>query len=266
VNIIVCVKEIIDPELTPDNFDIDQTLSKAVDPESVPNVLSPFDEQAVEAALRIKDAMGGKITVLSLGDLLHREVVKKPLGMGADELILLEDNAFADGDSWSTAYALAMAISKIGNYDIIICGRQAADWDNGQVGSGIAEILGIPSVTIAKKIEAIDGKIRVERIIEDGYEIIETCIPVLITVSNEIGQARYGTLDKIMEAANKEPTIWKAKDIGVAPHEIGNKGRRIELLKLYKPIRESKCEIIERTTLEESAVALAQRLREAKIL
>ena len=101
----------------------------------------------------MKDVNGGKITIISLGINLQRDVVKKPLSMGADELILLEDPAFVDGDSWSTAYALAAAIRKIGQYDLIFCGRQAADWDSGQVGSGIAEILGLPQVTIAKKIE-----------------------------------------------------------------------------------------------------------------
>ncbi|GAI54282.1 unnamed protein product, partial [marine sediment metagenome] len=108
--------------------------------------------------------------------------------MGADELILLDDEAFAGGDSWSTAYALAMAIKKIGEYDLIFCGRQAADWDAGQVGSGIAEILGLPSVTLAKKIDITDGKARVERVTADGYEVIEVPLPALITVSNELGE------------------------------------------------------------------------------
>ena len=156
MNIIVCVKEIIDPELPPDSFNIDPEKNVPLIPASIPTVISPFDEQAVEAALRIKDSHGGKITILSLGNDLHREVVKKPLAMGADELILLEDAAFIDGDSWSTAKALALAIKKIGDYELILCGRQAADWDAGQVGLGIAEILGLPSVTLARKIEIGD--------------------------------------------------------------------------------------------------------------
>jgi electron transfer flavoprotein beta subunit len=123
-----------------------------VPPPGVPPVVSPFDEQAVEAALRIKDAAkGGKISIISLGVNLLRDVVKKPLSMGADELILLEDPAFAEGDSWSTAYALAMAIKKIGQFDIVFCGRQAADTDAGQVGSAIAEILGIPASLSPRK-------------------------------------------------------------------------------------------------------------------
>ena len=266
VNIIVCVKEIIDPELPPDNFKIDPTRNIGLCPDSVPSVINPFDEQAMEAALRIKDVLGGKITILSLGNNLHREVVKKPLTMGADELILLEDEAYAGGDSWSTANALALAINKIGNYDLVLCGRQAADWDAGQVGLGIAEILNLPSVTLARKIEVTDGKARVERVTPDGYEIIEVVLPALITVSNELGQPRYAILEKILESVKKEPTIWKPKDIGIEPGRTESKGRQLNLLKLFQPVREGKCEIIGGDTVEEAAVNLTLRLREAKVV
>jgi electron transfer flavoprotein beta subunit len=266
VNIIVCVKEIIDPELPPDNFKIDPTRNIGLCPDSVPSVINPFDEQAVEAALRIKDVLGCKITILSLGNHLHREVVKKPLTMGADELILLEDDAYADGDSWSTANALALAINRIGNYDLIICGRQAADWDAGQVGLGIAEILKLPSVTLARKIEVIDGKARVERVIPDGYETIEVVLPALVTVSNELGQPRYAILEKIIESIKKDPTIWKPEDIGVEPRETGSEGRRLKLLKLFQPVREGKCEIIGADSPTEAGTKLANKLREAKLV
>ncbi|GAH15917.1 unnamed protein product, partial [marine sediment metagenome] len=156
-------------------------------------VIDPYAEYAVEAALRIKDALGGKITAISLGTNQLRDIVKKPLAMGADELVLLEDESFDEGDSWSTAYALAMSIKKLGDYDIIFCGREASDWNAGQVGSGIAELLGLPSVTLAKKIDISDGKARVERVTDEGYEVIELSLPALITVSNEIGEPRYPT-------------------------------------------------------------------------
>ena len=266
MNMIVCIKQVIDPEAPPASFKIDPASNAVVPPSGVPPVISPFDENAIEAALRIKDAQGGKITAISLGVDLLRDVVKKPLSMGADELILLEDEAFADGDSWSTAYALAMAIKKIGEYDLIFCGRQAADWDGGQVGSGIAEILGLPSVTLAKKIDITDGKARVERVTADGYEVIEASLPALITVSNELGEARYPTIRGIMAAKKKEPVVWKPADIGVEPARIGAAGRRTKLLKLFQPVREGECEIIEEESPEEAAVSLALKLREAKIL
>jgi electron transfer flavoprotein beta subunit len=266
VDMIVCCKQVLDPEAPPASFKIDPSTNKVIPPQGVPPVISPFDEQAVEAALRIKDAKGGKITVLSLGINLLRDVVKKPLSMGADDLVLLEDPAYIDGDAWSTAYALAMAIRKIGKFDLIFCGRQAADWDSGQVGSGIAEILGLPSVTIAKKVEALDGKARVERITNDGYDVVEVSLPAVITVSNELGTARYPTIKGIMGAKRKEPIIWKPADIGVDPAKLGAAGRRTKLAKLFQPVKEAKCEIVTADTPEEAAVKLAQKLREAKAL
>ena len=266
MNMIVCCKQVLDPEAPPASFKIDASSNKAVPPPGVPPVISPFDENAVEAALRVKDAQGGKITAISLGINLLRDVVKKPLSMGADELVLLEDEAFVEGDSWSTAYALAMAIKKIGEYDLIFCGRQAADWDSGQVGSGIAEILGLPSVTLAKKIEIVDGKARVERVTADGYDVIEVSLPALITVSNELGEPRYATLKQIMAAGKIQPIVCKPADIGVEPSQLGAAGRRSKMLRLYQPVREVKCEIMEGETPEEAAVNLALKLREAKIL
>ena len=265
MNMIVCVKQVIDPEAPPASFKIDSATNKAV-MQGVPPVIDPYGEYAVEASLQIKDAKGGQVTAISLGKDLLREVVKKPLSMGADELILLEDEAFVDGDSWSTAYALAMAIKKAGGYDLILCGREASDTNAGQVGPGIAEILGLPSVTLAKKIEIMDGKAKVERVTADGYEVIEVSLPAVITVSNEVGEPRYPTIKGIMAAKKKEPVAWKPADIGVEPTQIGAAGRRADMLKLFQPVREGKCEIMEGETPEEAAVNLAMKLREAKIL
>ena len=156
MNIIVCAKQVIDPEAPPASFKIDAATNKVVLPADTPPVIDPYSEYALEAALKLKDAHGSRITAISLGTDLLREVIKKPLSMGVDELVLLEDEAFPDGDSWSTAYALAMAIKKIDDYGIILCGRQSADWDAGQVGSGIAEILGLPGITLARKIDISD--------------------------------------------------------------------------------------------------------------
>lgn len=266
VNIIVCVKQVIDPEAPPSSFKVDEAGKKVVPPSGVPPVISPFDENAVEAALRVKDAQGGKITVLSMGVNLLREVVKKPLSMGADEIVLLEDEAFTDGDSWSNARALAMAVKKIGEYDLIFCGRQAADWDDGQVGPGIAEILELPCVTVARKIDVVNGKAVVERVTADGYEVIEVSLPALITVSNELGEARYPTIKGIMAAKKIEPLVWTPADIGLEPEQIGAAGRKINLEKLYQPVHEGKCEIIEGENPEEAGVNLALKLREAKLL
>jgi len=267
MELIVCVKQVPDPEAPPASFKVDASTNKVVPPPGVPPVISTFDEIAVEAALRVKDAKGDcKITVVSLGNNLVRDVVKKPLAMGADELVLLEDESYEEGDSWSTAYALAMAIKKVGTYDIILCGRQAADWDAGQVGLGIAEILGIPSVTLVKKIDVTDGKVRVERMVADGFEVVDVPTPCLLTVTNELGEPRYAPLKGIMKAAKIQPIIWKPEDIGVEPSQIGAQGRRTKLAKLFQPVKEAKCEIIEGENVADAAVNLAVRLREAKVL
>lgn len=266
MNMIVCCKQVLDPEAPPASFKIDSSSNKVVPPPNVPPVISPFDENAVEAALKIKDQGDSKITIISLGNNLVRDVVKKPLSMGGDELILLEDEAFEGGDSWSTAYALSEAIKKVGEYDIIFCGRQAADWDSGQVGSGIAELLGIPCVTLAKKVEVDGNKVKVERVIGDGYQVVEVMTPVLITVSNEVGEPRYATLKGIMAAAKKQPTVWKPADIGVDPAKIGESGRVTKLQKIFQPVREGKCELVEADSPAEAGTKLAEKLREAKLL
>jgi electron transfer flavoprotein beta subunit len=265
MHMIVCCKQILDPEAPPLSFRIDSSSNMVIPPQGFPPVISPFDLNAVEAALRIKDTVGGEITVLSLGNNLSSAVVKKPLSMGADDLVLLEDEVFEGGDSWSTALALAMAIKKIGSYDIIFCGRQAADWDSGQVGSGIAEILGIPSITLAKDVDIINGKAQVERVLDDGYEIIQTQLPALITVSNELGEPRLPILKGIMISTKKQPTRWKSADIGLEPTQTGASGRWTQVIKVFQPIREAKCEIISGDSPVEMGANLASKLREAKL-
>lgn len=266
MNLIVCAKQVPDPEAPPATFKVDPATNKVVPPPGVPPVVSTFDEVAVEAALRVKDAKGGKITVLSLGNNLVRDVVKKPLAMGADQLVLLEDAAFEDGDSWSTAFALATAIKKVGEFDIIFTGRQAADWDAGQVGLGIAEILGIPAVSLVKKIDAADGKVTVERMVADGFEVVEVPTPCVLTITNELGEPRYAPLKGIMKAAKIQPTVWKPADLGIDASAVGAAGRKAKLNKLFQPVKVGKCEIIEGENVADAAAALALRLREAKVI
>lgn len=266
MNIIVCIKQIADPEAPADSFRLDPAKKVMTCSPKVLKVVNPFDEQAVEAALRIKDAMGAKITAIALGNNLDRVVVKKPLFMGADELILLEDEAFAGGDSFSTVTALAAAIRKIGDYDLILCGRQAADWNAGQVGPGIAEVMGLPIITVARKIDIADGKARIEKVTSDGYETVEVGLPAVITVSNEIGQARYPAIQNIRVANKIQPVIWKPADLGLDPSRIGNAGRRLAVLELFQPVIEGACEIMEGETPQEMAENLALTLRKEKIL
>ncbi len=262
MNIIVCVKQVIDPEAPPASFRIDAVNNKA-EMRGAPPVIDPYGEYAVEAALRLKEAKGGRNTIISLGVNLLREVVKKPLAMGADELILLEDEAFIRGDSWTTAYTLATAIKKRGDFDLILCGREASDTNAGQTGPAIAEILGLPCVTLARKIEPADSKVKVERVNSSGYDVIELPLPAVITVSNEVGQPRYPTIKGIMTAKKIEPIVWKSADIGF---DTNTANRRTRIVKFFQPVHEAKCEFAAGETPEEMAVNLATKLREAKIL
>lgn len=266
MNIIVCAKQVPDPETPQSALRVDSATNKMITPPGVSPVVNGFDEQAVEAALRIKDVTDTHITVITLGNGLVPEVVKKPLSMGADELMLLQDPIFDDGDSFTTAHALAAAIRKIGNYDLILCGRQASDWDAGQVGSGIATILNLPSVTFAKGVEVTDGKVRVERVLLDGFQVVEASLPALVTVSNELGEPRYPTLKGIMAAGKKQPTVWNAQDIGIDPSKTGKAGARSKLVKLFIPEKVSQCEFIEGETDQEKGTNLALKLREAKLI
>jgi electron transfer flavoprotein beta subunit len=266
MNIIVCVKQVADPEAPPSSFKIDAAGKTMVLPTDVPPVLDPYSQYAVEAALRLKDAHGGTVTALSLGTGFVKDVVRKPLAMGADELVLLDDEAFSGGDSFTTALALSSAVKKIGGYDLILCGRQSADRDAGQVGNGLAELLCLPLITLARKIEVSDGNIRVERVTANGYEVLQAASPLVITVSNEVGEPRYPTIRGIMTSKKKEPVTWQPADIGLDVSQVGAAGRRSQLVRLFQPERGVSCQFIAGETPEEAAIVLADRLRQEKLL
>ena len=267
LNMIVCAKQVPDPEAPPSSFRIDEAAKKVVPAPGVSAVISQFDELAIEAALRIKDAQGeGKITMITMGPASAREVLKHGLAMGADEGVLLSDDAFENSDSYTTAVVLAAAIKKLGEFDLILCGRQAADWDMGATGSAIAEMLDIPSVSIAKAVEHKDGKVVVERVLTDGFETVEASLPCIVSISNEIGEPRYPKLQQIMMAARKQVTTWSAADLGLDASQLGAQGARLNLERLFTPVSDIQCEIMEGETPEETAQKLAQRLREAKVI
>lgn len=266
MDMVVCVKQIPDPETPATAFKVDEAAMKVVPAQGIAPVISPFDAQAVEAALRIRDAAGGegKITILSVGPAGARDVIKHSLAMGADEGVLVDDPVLYDNaDPFVTVQVLAAAIRKIGPFDVIFTGRQAADWDYGITGPGLAETLGIPSVTFAKKVEANDGALTVERVLADGFETIQVQRPCLVTVSNELGDPRYPQLRQIMAAARKQVQVWTLADLGLSPDQLQ---RRITIERLYIPVKQSNVEIIEGDTVEEQAANLARKLREAKLI
>jgi electron transfer flavoprotein beta subunit len=267
LNIVCCVKQVPDPETPASAFRVDEGARKVVPAPGIAPVISQFDAIAVEAALRIRDAKGeGKITVVSLGPDSARDVIKHGLAMGADEGVLLNDQALFDGDPFATATALTAAINKIGDVNLVLCGRQAVDWDFGVTGLTIAEILGWPAISITKKVEAGDGAVQAERVLGDAFETVEVPLPAVVTVSNELGEPRYPKLPQIMAAARKQVTIWTAADLGLSPDQSGKNGSRLTLERLFIPQVKSQCEFIEGDSPEEMAQNLARKLREAKLI
>lgn len=267
MNIIVCVKQIPDPETPAASFRVDEAAKKVVPAQGIAPVVNPYDPQATEAALRLKDAAGGgKVTVISLGPDSARDAIKHALAMGADEGVLLNDPAFADIDNFQTAHALAAAIKKVGEFDLILMGRASADWDMGVVPLGVGQALGVPVVTVAKSIESAGGKVTVERVLDDGFQTVEAPLPAIVTVSNEFGEPRYPQLRQIMLAAKKTVQVWSAADLGMGADQLGAANRVMPLEALYVPKVESNVEIIEGDSPEEKARNLAQKLRAAKLI
>ena len=264
LKIAVLAKQVIDPEMPMAAFQVDSNANKVVTPPNIPPVVNGFDENAVEAALLLKDAQEATITVISSGTEFALDVMKKPLSMGADELILLQDDAFGNTiDSFFTAQVLAEAVRKLDGFDLIICGRQASDWDNAQVPLGLAELLGLSCIALCRKVDVSDGKITAERNTPDGYEVVEADLPALVTVSNELGQPRYPTLRGIMAATRKKPTIWTISDLGMDPAQLEP---RVTLRSLFVPESGQECEYIEGENAADAGRQLALKLREDKLI
>jgi electron transfer flavoprotein beta subunit len=262
LKVIVCLKQVPDPEGPPASYKVDPYSMKVI-PTGIPPVVSPFDENALEMAIRLKEATGAHVTLLTLGMGISQAVILKALACGADETLILEDEAF-DRDlmqAVSTASLLACAIRKRDPYDLILCGRQASDTNAGQVGLGLAQMLGIPALNLIRRIEIDGATARVERVLPHGYEVIDLSLPALFTVGSEAGDLRYPSLADIKQAKQKPQTTWNALDLQVG------KGRDfLRMVALSAPSRERKCSIVEADSPEEAGGRLAMELDEAKVL
>ena len=254
LEIIVCAKQIPDPEAPLSDVRVDAEKKQVI--VDAPQVISPFDENALEAALRIKEEIGAKITVLSMGKKISDQVMRKNLAAGADKLIFLQDDAFENLDSHSTASVLADAIRKLGEYDLILTGRQAGDWDFGQVGLILAELLRLPCVSLAREIKVKDRDVLAKKIILGGYEEVKAKMPALVTVSNEVGELRYISKTKMLtmlRGAAPVP-IWKSGDFVSAGETL----QKMDIVELSSPpdMRRD-CEILGGGTPAEKAEKLA---------
>lgn len=260
MNIIVCIKQVPDTaeiKINPET----NTLIR----EGVPSIINPFDLHALEAALRIKDEHGAKVIVLTMGPPQAESSLRDAVSMGADEAVLLSDRAFAGSDTWATSYTLAQAIRKIGA-DIVFCGKQAIDGDTAQVGPETAEFLNIPHVSYIKKIEEVnDNSIRVERMMDEGYDIVESSLPVLLTVVRELNEPRMPSLRGKMAAKKAEIRCMGMADIEAEEGNLGLKGSPTQVKKIFAPEVKSGRKMFEGSP-EEQVDSLIDELRNIKCL
>jgi electron transfer flavoprotein beta subunit len=236
VNIVVCIKQV--PATTKVKINPDTgTLIR----DGVEAILNPFDEYAVEEALRIKERVGNAtVKVITMGPPQAEEALKSAIAMGADEAFLISDKAFAGADTWATSYTVALGIKSLGPVDLVICGKQAIDGDTAQVGPGVAEMLGIPFVAWVRKVEEVtENRLRVERMMEEGYEVVDLPLPGLITVVKEINVPRMASLKGKMRA--KKIAIMKLTAASLAADAdcIGQKGSPTQVQRSFVPERKS---------------------------
>ena len=261
MEIVVCVKQV--PDTTEVKIDpVKNTLIR----EGVPSIVNPFDKIAVEAALQLKEKYGGRVRVISMGPPQAADALKECLAMGAEEAVLVSDRAFGGADTLATAYALSTSIEKMGTVDLILCGKQAIDGDTAQVGPGIAENLGWPQITYAAKIEVNGNTIKVDREHEDGYEIMETQLPAVVTVVKSIAEPRFPTVKGTMKANRTQIPVWSAADINADEKRIGMPGSPTQVRRIFTPTQRSQGQLIQEESAQISVAVLMQKLSDAKII
>ncbi len=251
MNIIACMKWV------PDTHDVKvDPVTNALIREGVKHIINPFDENAIEAGLQLKEKTGGTLTVLCMGPRQAEEGLRQAVAMGADEAILLSDAAFRGSDTLATSNALAAAVRKIGEYDLVICGKQAIDGDTAQVPPGLAERLGIPQVTFAINIEPAESKrVRVKRVADEAYELIEVRLPALVSVVKQINEPRYPSMKGVLKAKKFQVKTWGAADLEIDTSSVGFDGSPTYVSKTFVPTRHSRGQ-----TLSGSAGELADQL------
>lgn len=257
MHIIVCIKQV--PETT--DVKINPETNTLVR-EGVKSIINPFDMYAIEEGVRLKEKFGGKTTVLTMGPPQAEAALREAMSLGIDEAVLISDRAFAGSDTLATSYTLAKAIKKIGDFSIILCGKQASDGDTAQVGPGISTHLDIPQVTYVKKIEEIKENVaRVERMTEEGYEILETPLPCLLTVVKEINEPRIASLKGLMRSKSAKIHLFNGAQLDCEEDRLGLKGSPTQVIKIFSPERRKGGEIFQGSA-EESVEKLVEILKD----
>ena len=241
MNVVVCIKQV--PDTSQVKID---PITKNLVREGVQSVINPYDLYAIEEGVRLVEKHGGKVTVISMGPPQADAVLREAISLGCDEGILISDRAFAGSDTLATSYTLSMAVKKIKDFDVIICGKQAVDGDTAQVGPGIAAHLDVPQITYVRKIEESEGNSLVaQRTIEEGYETVKAPLPCLITVVKEINKPRIPSLKGKMKARKAEIIKWSASDLNAESDRLGITGSPTEVWKIYTPPPRTKGKIFD---------------------
>ena len=231
MKIIVCVKQVPDAKdvrLDPET----NTLAR----EGVQSIMNPYDQHALEEAVKIKEQLGGEVTVLSMGPPQAEEVLRQAISCGADRGVLVSDRAFAGADTWATSYTLAKAVEKIGDFDLILCGKQAIDGDTAQVGPGLAVQLEIPFLTCIQKVrEANEKELVMERMMDDGYDVVAVEYPALLTVVKDINEPRVPSLKGKMKSKKAVIEVLSAADVGADTSCIGLAGSPTQVVDVFPP-------------------------------
>jgi electron transfer flavoprotein beta subunit len=260
VKVIVLVKQVLQSA----DLRVDKA-TKTLVTQGVPQVISETDKNAIEEAVRIKEKHGGKITAISMGSAQAKEALREALAMGADEACLLTDPLFEGSDTHATANVLAAAVTKIVDYDLILCGAYSEDLFAFQVGPRLAEICNLPQITYATKITFEGSKFIVERDLENERQIVEGKPPCLITVVREINEPRLPTLMSIMAASKKPTNTWTATDLNLSPDELGHNGALIEILRSSISAGERK-RVLLQGDIKETAPKLVKDLLQEGVL
>ncbi len=260
MKIVVCIKQVPD------------TAEVRINPETntlvrdgVPSIINPYDLHAIEAGLQIRDSVGGTVTVLTMGPPQAEDALREAIAMGADEAVLLTDRAFAGADTLATAFTLAGAVQSLG-FDLVLCGKQAIDGDTAQVGPEMAEFLNIPHIAYVKRVEEItEEKIRVQRLMEEGYDVVEAPLPVLLTVVRELNEPRLPSLKGKMRAKKAEIKKLSHEDIKAEEEKVGLKGSPTQVKNIFAPEAKKDRKMLTGST-EEVVDQLVEILKEMKCI
>lgn len=262
MNIVVCVKQV--PDTTEIKIDpVKNTLIRT----GVPSILNPFDRNAVETALQLKDTCGGTVTVISMGPPQAKAVLREALSMGADKAYLITDRAFGGSDTYATSYILSSAIRHLGPFDVVLGGKQAIDGDTGQTAPSIAEHLGLTRLTYVLDLEVKGEKVIARRQVEEGVEVIEAAMPVLCTATKESNKPRYATIRGKLDSLKAEIPELTLADMEaiIDTTKIGLKGSPTKVKATFTPQRTANGVNIEGDA-KTMAAGLLDQLTEAKVL